>query len=183
MNVAFNCSIVPVSKSFGDAHQILQIAEKGLRDAQQKGPAPVKLVVNMPQGERNEKKEVVLIDTDEELLRILRTAFESHDLAVKTFTEGIPALNDILSNGESRLPALIIVERKLPDMDGLDLFDRLKARFRVPIPLFFLTVFSSDKDVSEGLSHGALQYVTKPFNLSLLVQRALAAIFKNKFPS
>jgi DNA-binding response OmpR family regulator len=134
------------------------------------------MVTRFPKGETYEKKEIVIVDSDVNLLRILKNAFSAHGITVHTFSEGGDALNEILTYGENRLPALIIIERKLHDMDGMDLFVKLKIRFRKKIPCFMLTLFSSDKDVSEGLSQGVLEYILKPFNISILVQKALRII-------
>lgn len=176
-NIAFNCSIVMVSKTYGNAEQILQAGEQCLSEAREKEPAPIRMVVLLPEADAPIKKNVVLIDNDEELLKILTTAFESHGIAVKTFTEGTEALKYLLACKPHRLPSLTIAERKLIDMDGIEILNKLKAHFNIPIPFYILTVFSSDKDVSEGLRQGALEYIGKPFNLSLLMQKALKTIF------
>lgn len=180
LNLEFNCSVIPVSPSFGTAQDLLQAAEQGLYEARQKESAPVKVITIMPKDSVDHHREVILVDTDEDLLRILKTSFESYGLIVKTFVDAESTLRDLLERKASQLPALIIAERKLPDMDGLEMLNRLKARFTDPIPIFFLTVFSSDKDVSEGLKQGALEYVGKPFNLSILIQKALKVVFQDE---
>lgn len=177
-NICFNCCIVPISKNFGNAQQLLQRAERGVYEAKEQGEGPLRIKVIFPEGEAAPEKKVVLIDPDKELLRILKAAFESRDITVKTYTEGRPALNDLTSCTQENLPALIIAERKLPDMDGLDVFNKLKNRFRNPVPFYFLTVFSSDKDISQGLKEGVLEYISKPFNISILLQKALKTIRK-----
>lgn len=176
-HLSFNCSIVPISKNFGDAQQVLRAAEQALLEAREK-KGLVKIVDVLPKGESLSKKEVVIVDSDSELLNILKQAFESHNLIVKTYVEGGDALKDLLERNEGLLPALIIVERKLADMDGMDLCIKLKARFRVPIPFYVLTVFSADRDISEGIKHDILEYIVKPFNISILVQKALKVIYK-----
>src|SRR5206468_2435376 len=101
-----------------NSHAILQAAEQGLNEASQKEPSPVRITLHLPEGKPAPKKEVVLIDPDEELLNIMKSAFEFHGFAVKTFTDGEHALNALLAYNEAQIPALIISERKLPDMDG-----------------------------------------------------------------
>lgn len=176
-NIAFNCSIVMISKTYGNAEQILQAGEQCLCEAREKEQAPIRMVVLLPEDDAPIKKNVVLIDTDEELVKILKTAFESHGINVKTFNEGAEALKYLLSCKPHRLPSLIITERKLPDMDGIEILNKMKNQFNIPIPFYILTVFSSDKDISEGLRQGALEYIGKPFNLSLLMQKSLKTIF------
>ena len=173
---SFDCSIVPISKEFGGVQQILQTAEHGLREASKKSPAPVQTIILLPKGESIAKRELLIVDSDRELLKMLKQAFEFHGIVVNTYAEGSEALKMLLSCTENRLPSLIIVERKLPDMDGMDIYLKLKERFKVDVPFYILTLFSSDKDVSEGIEQGILEYIVKPFNISLLVQKVLKAI-------
>ena len=177
-HLAFECSIVPISKNFVNASKILQTAEEGLAEAREKEAASIKIVHRLPKGELVVKKEVMIVDSDHDLLKILKKAFEAHGIIVSTFSEGGDALKQLLTYSENHLPSLIIVERKLPDMDGMELYVKLKTRFRSSIPCFILTVFSADKDVSDGIRQGVLEYIVKPFNISILVQKALQVIFK-----
>lgn len=178
LHLSFDCGVVSVSKNFGDGLKVLQDAEESLSEASWKEAAPVKIVHHLAKDEQEVKKEVLIIDPDRELLKILKKAFESHGILVRTYVEGSDALKDLLASSENNLPSLIISERKLPDMDGIDVFLKLKTRFRKRIPFFILTVFSSDKDISEGIKHGVLEYIVKPFNISILIQKALHALFK-----
>lgn len=175
--IVFNCSIILISKTYGEANQILQAGEQCLIEAREKHPAPIRMVVLLPEDDAPSKKNIVLIDSDEELLKILKTAFESHGVFVKTFTEGGEALKVLLACKPHRLPSLIVAERRLPDMDGMKILSQLKAHFNIPIPFYFLTVFSPDEDVSKELSQGALECIEKPFNLSFLMQKALKEVF------
>jgi DNA-binding response OmpR family regulator len=125
------------------------------------------------------KKTVVLIDSDSNLLDIIRKGFEAKGLIVKTFSEGKAALEQLINCDETELPSLIICERKLLDIDGLEILKSMHARYRVAIPFYFLTNFASEKDISEGLKYGALEYVTKPFSLSLLIQKSMKDIFNH----
>lgn len=179
LHPVFNCSIVPISLTVGNADQILQAAERGLREASVKESAPIRCVKVLFKDELINKKEIVIVDSDPELLNILRNAFESQGLLVNTYKEGGEVLNVLQTYTENRLPSLIIAERKLPDMDGIELYIKLKERFRKEIPFYVLTIFSSDKDVSEGIKQGVLEYIVKPFNISLLVQKSLKTVLKN----
>lgn len=175
-NLSFDCGIVPISKNFENASKVLNACEECLLEASKKEFAPVRIVYK---GVEQAKKEIVIVDPNPDLLNILRTAFEMHGLVVNTFTEGGEALNKILATSENHLPSLILIERKLEDMDGMDLYLKLKNRFRVPVPCFMLTVFSADKDISDGIKHGVLEYIVKPFNISILVQKVLQTLYKS----
>lgn len=180
--LSFNCSIVSISKNFSHELQILEAVETTLNEARKKhGTSLVRITSHeQQQDEWDRKREVVIVDSDRDLLRMLKQAFESHGITVKTYHEGTDALKDLLLRDESRLPALIILERKLSDMDGIDVCHKLKNRFRTAIPFFMLTVFSADKDISDGLKNNVSEYIVKPFNISLLIQKALQVIFIEK---
>lgn len=178
LNTSFSCSIVPVSQSLGNSQEVVRTAEKSLKEASDKGPAPIKIVTYLLGRARSNKKSLMLIESNKDLLLILKTAFDSQNLTIKTFSEGKPALQELLSCNEAQLPALIIAERKLPDMDGIEILKGLNTRFKSPVPFYFLTDFAAEKDVTEGLKYGALEYITKPFNLSHLIQKSLKTIFE-----
>jgi len=175
--ISFNCCIVPLSKNFVNASKILQAAEESLSEAATKEASSVKIVQRL-QGEGDDKQELVIIDPSRDLLNIMKHAFEGHGLVVHTYCEGGEALKDLLAYSENRLPSLIIMERNLPDMDGMNLYFKLKTRFRTTIPFFILTVFSSDKDISDGIKQGIQEYIVKPFNISFLVKKALQVVHK-----
>jgi DNA-binding response OmpR family regulator len=176
-SISISCGIVPITKRISSVPKLLSTAEKSLLEAKNhEENTPVKIVVYADKTESMDRKEVILVDPDVDLLKMTKMALESHGLDVKTYTNGEDALNAIFQHKETEPPSLIISERRIPDMDGMEFFNRVKARYHVPIPFYFLTVYSSDHDISEGLKEGALQYITKPFNMSLLVQRVIQTV-------
>lgn len=181
LNISFSCGIVPISAEFKNGHEIIRAAENALQEAGRQEPAPVKIGSYMPtEAAPSIKKSLMLIEPNEDLSLILKTAFDAHDLTVQTFSEGKPALQALLNCHEAQLPALVIAERKLPDMDGIEILKGLNARFKSPVPFYFLTDFVAEKDVSEGIKYGALEYIAKPFNLALLIQKSIKTIFERK---
>ena len=175
----FSCCIVPIFKGYESARTVMIDAEHGIEEAKNNETGPVKIVVHKKPDENLLRKVVCLIDSDEEFLEILRAAFESHHVEVMTFDSGEKALKAILSRTNETTPSLIISERQLPDMDGIEILKKLNTSFRVPIPFYFLTVYSSDKDVTEGLKYGASDYIAKPFYLSTLIRKALRTMNVN----
>lgn len=75
---------------------------------------------------------------------------------------------------------LIISDLMMPNMDGLELCQKLKTTFETShIPIILLTSLSQKTKQMEGLSLGADDYITKPFDISLLLQR-IKSIIKNR---
>lgn len=173
-SIHFNCSITPILTKYGNAEQNLKIAEQTLLESAKKEDQSVKMTT--VSSDEDKQKEIVLVDGDLQLLKILKTTFESHGIAVTTFSEGEAAIDNLLKRPFEDLPSLLIVERKLIDMDGIDILIKLKIHFKKSVPCYILTFFASDKDILDGIKQGALEYITKPFNTSILIEKALKVI-------
>ncbi|MHC4956065.1 MAG: response regulator transcription factor [Planctomycetota bacterium] len=83
-----------------------------------------------------------------------------------------------LADGMDRLemrPDLVVLDRRLPDGEGLDLLRELRER-GLRTPVIVLSARGQPEDRVEGLEDGADDYVTKPFNLRELVARVRAVL-------
>lgn len=77
-------------------------------------------------------------------------------------------------------PELIISDVMMPDMDGFELCKLIKSTFETShIPVILLTSLCDKSDQLEGLGLGAEDYVTKPFDISLLEQR-IKSLMRNR---
>ncbi|MEA5367357.1 response regulator transcription factor [Amycolatopsis sp., V23-08] len=72
-------------------------------------------------------------------------------------------------------PDLVLLDVMLPDMDGFEVVRRLRER-QAPVPVLFLTARDRQADKVTGLSLGADDYVTKPFDLAELIARIRAIL-------
>lgn len=127
-------------------------------------------------GNRNK---VILVDDDEDLLRLLVFAFQGKGFEVKALTRGKEALDYLLEEKNLESVCILVLDRVLPDMDGLEILQKFRAQSSQPIPVLILSSLSAEKDVLEGLKQGAIDYVSKPFSLPILMQKALSLIQKN----
>lgn len=112
----------------------------------------------------------LVIDDEAQIRRFLRAGFELEGFAVEeasTGTEGIRAATLKPSD-------LIIVDLGLPDMDGVEVVERIRAWSSVPI--IVLSVRSSQDEKVRLLERGADDYVVKPFGMAELLARARAAL-------
>lgn len=90
--------------------------------------------------------------------------------------DGIEAMQIIKRNA----PDLIISDIMMPNMDGFELCKQIKSTFETShIPIILLTSLSEKAKQLEGLGLGAEDYVTKPFDLSILLQR-INSILRNR---
>jgi putative two-component system response regulator len=84
----------------------------------------------------------------------------------------IPSGGKLFEVLERVTPALILLDVMMPEMDGYEAIRRLKADRRwSDIPVIFLTSKNDERSELEGLSLGAIDYVTKPFSAPLLLKR------------
>ncbi|WP_410622979.1 response regulator transcription factor [Amycolatopsis sp. cmx-8-4] len=72
-------------------------------------------------------------------------------------------------------PDLVLLDVMLPDMDGFEVVRRLRER-HASVPVLFLTARDRQADKVTGLSLGADDYVTKPFDLAELIARIRAIL-------
>ncbi|MEC7838717.1 MAG: response regulator [Chlamydiota bacterium] len=122
------------------------------------------------------RSKVIVIDGDNDLQHVLMYAFKSHDIDYHGYTSGKEALEHIDCSFEMASTSLIVLERRLPDMDGIVILDEVFKRYRSSLPVLILSEFSSDGDIIEGLQRGAVEYVSKPFNLEVFLQRVHALV-------
>ena len=117
---------------------------------------------------------IALVDDDRNILTSVSIALEAEGFGVRTFTNGADAYRSLTGNGAD----LIVIDIKMPHMDGIELLTRLR---RVSdIPAIFLT--SKDDEVDEvlGLKMGADDYIRKPFSQRLLIERIRAVLRRAK---
>tara|TARA_B110000014_G_scaffold230815_1_gene192514 strand:+ start:311 stop:1006 length:696 start_codon:yes stop_codon:yes gene_type:complete len=108
---------------------------------------------------------IALVDDDKNILTSLSMALEAEGFVVNIYSDGAEAFS-----GLSSKPAdLVILDIKMPRMDGMELLNRLRHKSNIPI--IFLT--SKDDEIDEviGLRLGADDYITKPFSQRLLIER------------
>jgi two-component system response regulator ChvI len=120
---------------------------------------------------------IAVIDDDRNLLTSVTIALESEGFAVRAHGDPVDGLADVLHAP----PDLVILDIKMPRMDGLEVLRRLRRESEVPV--IFLTSKDQEEDELEGLRHGADDYVSKPFSLRLLIERARAVIRRKGAPA
>lgn len=73
---------------------------------------------------------------------------------------------------------LVLLDVRLPDMDGFEVCKKLKDTEKTKdLPVIFVTAKTDPADVSKGYSLGAVDYITKPYNLPMVMVRVEAAVF------
>lgn len=124
----------------------------------------------------SEKPLILIVDDNVEVLDYLEMIFK--DIYTITRAEnGVDALNFILDNA----PDLIISDVMMPEMDGVELCEKVKSDINVNhIPFILLTAKSTVEDRIKGLYTGADDYIPKPFYPNILKIRVQKLIDTQK---
>lgn len=116
------------------------------------------------------EKTILLVDDNPDDRELTLLAFEAIGIVnqVKVARDGIEALDYLLnsSNGEDpqqRLPSLILLDLKLPKVDGLEVLRRLRRHESTKhLPVVVLTTSTEDQDLVESYKLGCNSYIRKP---------------------
>jgi DNA-binding response OmpR family regulator len=117
---------------------------------------------------------ILIIEDDPGLSALLVRAFSAHGDAVDVAATGQAGI----STASLWEYGAIVLDRNLPDMDGVDVCRTLRARDNAT-PILMLTVRDALADRIEGLDAGADDYLSKPFEIDELMAR-LRAISRRK---
>ena len=129
-----------------------------------------------PHGGGEDGRRLVVVDDEPELGRMVAEYLARHGFAVRTATGG-GALDDLLA---AEPADLVLLDVNLPGEDGFAVARRLGARGGPPI--LFLTADDDVADRVAGLELGAVDYLTKPFDLRELRARVRAALRRADAP-
>ncbi|MCJ7703580.1 MAG: response regulator transcription factor, partial [Anaerolineales bacterium] len=114
---------------------------------------------------------ILLVDDEPNIISLARLYLERDGYRVASAGDGLSALE-----GATALkPAVIVLDLMLPELDGLEVCRRLRAKNNL-VPILMLTAKDEDIDKILGLEMGADDYVTKPFNPRELVARVKALL-------
>lgn len=108
---------------------------------------------------------ILVVDDDHEIVRAISLHLQREGYSVLCAYDGLQAL-DLVMNQSVRL---LIIDVMMPKLDGLSAM--MKIREKKNLPIIVLSAKSEDTDKILGLSMGADDYVTKPFNPMELVAR------------
>ncbi|MDC0716378.1 response regulator transcription factor [Nannocystis bainbridge] len=113
---------------------------------------------------------VLIVDDEEPLRASLSYALTREGYSVTTAEDGASALEQT----RTRNPDLVILDLMLPGLDGMEVCRRLRAVSDVPVVM--LTARDRGQDKVDGLTVGADDYVTKPFDTPELIARVGAVL-------
>ncbi len=111
---------------------------------------------------------ILVVDDQPINVQLLKRKLEREGLGVVAAYTGLEAIELV----DREKPDLILLDVMMPDMDGIEVCQRLQAREETrSIPIIFITARSTKESKLEGLGVGAVDYITKPIDLDETLAR------------
>ncbi len=139
-------------------------------------------------------KRILLAEDDSNDVELILAALEEHNLAneITVVRDGEEALNYLFRRGpfesrEDELPALMLLDIKMPKVDGLEVLRQVKNDDRLKLlPIVVLTSSREEQDLIESYQLGTNAYVVKPVEfdnfMTVVKQLGLFWILTNELP-
>ena len=112
---------------------------------------------------------VLIVEDDQPVRNLITTTLKAHDYRYITAVNGETAIIEAASHN----PDIVLLDLGLPDIDGIEVIQRIRSWSNVPI--IVISARSEDEDKIEALDMGADDYITKPFSVGELLARLRVA--------
>jgi PleD family two-component response regulator len=123
---------------------------------------------------------IMIVEDDLDTAEMLSAYFEAQGYKVVTAAWG----NEAVKICQEKLPDLVIQDIRLPDIDGYEVVRELRKHLRTTnVPIIFLTERKAREDKITGLKLGAVDYITKPFDMHELRLRVRNALRRANYAS
>ena len=112
--------------------------------------------------------EILVVDDHSENLKMLSAILNPDKYKVRIAQSGVQALRSV----ETKPPDLIILDIRMPEMDGYEVCRRLKQdKISREIPIIFISALDVPMDKVKAFEVGGVDYITKPFNSEEVIAR------------
>ena len=108
---------------------------------------------------------ILVVEDDAPVRNLIATTLKAHDYKFITAQNG----NNAIMEASSHNPDIVLLDLGLPDMDGVEVIERIRTWSDMPI--IVISARSEDKDKIDALDAGADDYLTKPFSVEELLAR------------
>ncbi len=116
--------------------------------------------------------DILVVDDEASVVEVVSLYLKREGFQVRVARDGRQALEAV----RKHLPALVVLDLMLPEVDGLSILRELRGDTAVNVPVIMLTARQQETDRIYGLELGADDYVTKPFSPAELVSRVKAVL-------
>jgi DNA-binding response OmpR family regulator len=126
-----------------------------------------------------DRPRLMVVEDDRDTAEMLAAYFEAQGYSVTAVAWGADAVRQAQ---EGAAPDLILLDIRLPDMDGFEVCKRLRShRHTQYVPIIFLTEQRERGDRLSGLELGAVDYITKPFDVQDLRLRVRNILRRSRY--
>ena len=115
-----------------------------------------------------DKPAILIVEDDRSIRNMIAVTLEAEGYTFYTAENG----REALLASTSRQPDIVLLDLGLPDLDGVDVIQKIRSWSEMPI--IIISARSDDKDKVEALDAGADDYITKPFSVEELLARVRA---------
>jgi two-component system response regulator len=120
-----------------------------------------------------EDKLILLVEDNADDVALILRALKKNDISNKIVVarDGVEALDYLFSTGPHVQPQLVLLDLKLPRLDGFEVLRKMRADQRTKfLPVVILTSSKEPQDIMDGYGLGANSYVRKPVDFRQFVE-------------
>ncbi len=126
-----------------------------------------------------ENSQILLVEDNDDDLELALHAFRKSKIAneIAVARDGVEAIDFLFRKGKyayrepGKNPALVLLDLKLPRMDGFEVLKRIRADPRTKlVPVIILTSSTEEDDLVKGYASGANSYIRKPVDFDNFIQ-------------
>ena len=118
--------------------------------------------------QNTDQYEILIVDDTRDSLELLNRILEERGYRVRPASDGRLALISVAA----KLPDLILLDVKMPEMDGFEVCRRLKLdEYSRKVPVIFISALGDTAKKVEGFKVGAVDFITKPFEAEEVMAR------------
>lgn len=118
---------------------------------------------------------VFIVDDDPDMRESLEYLLQSLGIVTKTYDSA----GAFLAEFQSWQPGCLVCDVRMPDMSGLDLFEHL-SRMGSHLPVILMTAFADVPMAIRALQSGAAEFIEKPFNAQVMLERIQRALAQDR---
>lgn len=118
---------------------------------------------------------VYVVDDDPSVRKALERLLRSGDYETKRFASALEFLDDV----PSHVPGCLVLDIKMPELNGLELQERLSEK-EIFIPIIFITAYGTVPDSVKAFKAGAADFLEKPFKAHELLEAVSRGIKKHR---
>ncbi|MFH1728080.1 MAG: response regulator [Pseudomonadota bacterium] len=116
----------------------------------------------------SDKKKILIVDDEPDFIKILKIRLEHAGYEIFEAANGLEGL-EIL---KTEIPDLILLDVMMPDMNGYQFCRKVKSNEKTEhIPIIMVTAKAQESDKYWGLETGAVDYITKPYESSEMLEK------------